>query len=773
MRSQQPVNDAIRPWLGAERESTRKVDEGLFERFMRHLPGFAWLKEASGKFVYVNDAMAKAFGISAEQALDKSDADLSPPSFARQYQENDAAAIQSEGGIRLVESYLHADGSTRTALVSKFPVMRHDGATLVGGIAIDITDRMRAEDGLRRSEERLRLATGTGKVGVWDWDIATDRVNWTGSLYAMLGLTHEQFDGTIASGLALVHPDDRAAVRNTLRRALDGEHGYEIEFRALRPDGATLWMYTNAEVIREHGKPVRLVGATLDITRRKQMEIALRENEERMRLALHGAHAGAWVYGADPQIAFWSPEFRELFGFTPDTPSTLDALSERVHPDDRAQMRSQFTELLRSGQGEFRQEFRITHPQLGLRWMLTLGRIDRDGEAVHCHGISLDITRAKQVEDELRTQDQRKNEFLATLAHELRNPLAPIRNGLEVLRLTHDSGAMAEQARDMMERQLRQMVRLIDDLLDLSRISRGKIELKRERIELQTIVRTALEVSRPLIEQAGHHLTLDLAPEPLCVDADATRLAQVFANLLNNAAKYTNDGGHIRVRLLRDGAAALVSVQDDGIGIPPQMLPRVFDMFTQVDRSLEKAQGGLGIGLSISRQLIEMHGGTIEARSEGPGKGSEFRVRVPLSHARPDAEAVRDAAPLHITTGLRILVADDNIDAAQTLAMMLTLNGNDVRTARDGIEAIAVAKSFLPQVILLDIGMPRLNGYDACRQIRRVDALAKCLIVATTGWGQDEDMCRSREAGFDHHLVKPVEASALEALLAREFAIPR
>jgi CheY-like chemotaxis protein len=406
---------------------------------------------------------------------------------------------------------------------------------------------------------------------------------------------------------------------------------------------------------------------------------------------------------------------------------------------------------------------------------MTLGRIDRyeDGR-LNCQGISIDISRLKQVEDELRIADQRKNEFLATLAHELRNPLAPIRNGLEILRLTDGSGDIAHQARAMMERQLRQMVRLIDDLLDLSRISRGKIELKRESVDLTGVVQNALEVSRPLIEQAGHQITLELASDPLFVHADATRLAQVFANLLNNAAKYTNNSGHIRVIVQRQGHEALVAVQDNGIGIPADMLPKVFEMFTQVDRSLEKAQGGLGIGLSIAKQLIDMHGGSIEAHSEGPGKGSEFRVRLPLTNATlATQKSAESLVPTPYATGLRILVADDNADAAKSLAMMLTMIGNEVVTARDGVEAVELARTFLPHVVLLDIGMPRLNGYDACRQLRAIESLANCLIVATTGWGQDDDIQRSREAGFDHHLVKPVEARVLEDLLGREYPPPR
>ena len=323
-----------------------------------------------------------------------------------------------------------------------------------------------------------------------------------------------------------------------------------------------------------------------------------------------------------------------------------------------------------------------------------------------------------------------------------------------------------ERIRAMMERQLGQMVHLIDDLMDLSRISRGKIDLRKERIELAKAIQHAIEASRPAIAQAGHELLIKFPPDPIHVDADLTRLAQVFSNLLNNAAKFTDRGGRIRLTMQQLGTEAVVWVQDNGIGIPAPMLPHVFEMFTQVDGDLGRSQGGLGIGLSIVQRLVEMHGGSVEARSEGPGSGSEFVVRLPVALPLAGDPPADQPDPVHATTCHRILVVDDNVDAAETLAMMLTMIGHETRTAHDGLEALVVAAAFRPGVIFLDIGMPKLNGYEAARLIRQQAWGKDMVLFALTGWGQEEDKRRTLEAGFDAHLVKPVLPDALEKLLA-------
>jgi signal transduction histidine kinase/CheY-like chemotaxis protein len=372
-----------------------------------------------------------------------------------------------------------------------------------------------------------------------------------------------------------------------------------------------------------------------------------------------------------------------------------------------------------------------------------------------------------QLYRELRDADRRKDEFLATLAHELRNPLAPIRNGLQVLRLSGKETGVAADARSMMERQLSQMVRLVDDLLDVSRISRNKLDLKRQRVALAAVVHSAVETSRPLVEQARHTLAVALPPDPVDLDADLVRLAQVFSNLLNNAAKYSERGGHISLTVDPRGGEAVVTVKDGGVGIPPHMLPKIFDLFTQVDRSLERSQGGLGIGLTLVRRLVEMHGGSVEARSEGHGLGSEFAVRLPMLPAaavQPPAGTGGTAQP---PARRRVLVADDNADAAESLAMMHEIMGNEVRMANDGLRAVEEAVAFRPDMILLDIGMPGLNGYEACRAIREQPGGAEPVIVACTGWGQEEDRRRAFDAGFDHHLTKPVQFEELLRLIAK------
>lgn len=398
-----------------------------------------------------------------------------------------------------------------------------------------------------------------------------------------------------------------------------------------------------------------------------------------------------------------------------------------------------------------------------------------EGQVVGCVLVFRDVTERRLAEQAAREASRHKDEFLATLAHELRNPLAPITNALSILRLASDDPEARSRATETMERQVTQMVRLIDDLLDVNRISRGKLALRKQRTELASVVYQAAEICRPLVESAGHELKIELPEQPVYLHADAVRLAQVFSNLLNNSCKFTEPGGRLQLSAVRQGEEVVVSIKDNGVGIPPDKLESIFGMFSQIGGALERTKGGLGIGLTLVKTLVELHGGHIEARSEGLKKGSEFIVTLPIVSSPvgglpvADEQAGSAASPATETAAerRRVLVVDDNRDSAESLAMLLRLAGNETHTAYDGREALTVAGKVRPDVLLLDIGLPELNGYDVCRRIREQPWGQSVLMVALTGWGQEEDRRKSREAGFNDHLVKPVEHAALMKVLAR------
>jgi two-component system CheB/CheR fusion protein len=400
---------------------------------------------------------------------------------------------------------------------------------------------------------------------------------------------------------------------------------------------------------------------------------------------------------------------------------------------------------------------------------------DSQGQIVGCVITLTDISERKRLEGELRRQaeqlaeaDRRKDEFLATLAHELRNPLAPLRHAVQFLQLKGPPEPELRAARAVIDRQVQHLTRLVDDLLDVGRISQGKVELRRQPIRLAAVVESAVETSRPLIEACRHELTVTLPVVPVWLDADPMRLAQVVANLLNNAAKYTEAGGRIDLTAAREGQEALVRVRDTGVGLPAEMLERIFEPFAQVDRSLGRAQGGLGIGLTLVKSLVEMHGGSVHATSAGPGRGSEFVVRLPVAQepGRPE-EAAEGKAPVGPKEApcCRVLVVDDNEDAARMLAMLLELEGNQVSVAHDGPGALAAARTFHPDVVLLDISLPGMDGYEVARRVRQLPGMQGVVLIAQTGWGQEEDRHRSRAAGCDAHLLKPVELETLQELL--------
>ena len=475
----------------------------------------------------------------------------------------------------------------------------------------------------------------------------------------------------------------------------------------------------------------------------------------------------------DGVIQSWNAAAERLFGYS--APEAIGRHISLVIPPDRMTEEDVIISALRDGQRiEHFETERVRRDGQRIVVSLTISPImDADGCVVGASKIVRDFTERKRLEDNLRRlaadlseTDRRKDEFLATLAHELRSPLAPLLNMLEVMKRSEGDTGTLRRARATIERQLGQLVRLVDDLLDLNRITHNRLELRRSDVDLSPVIHQAVEVSRPIADAAGHEIRLSLPAEPIHLHADAARLAQVFGNLLNNSCKYTRPGGTISIAAERRGEAAIVSVRDNGIGIPQNKLESIFEMFTQVDPSLERSQGGLGIGLTLVKRLVQLHGGSIEAKSAGNGRGSEFVVTLPAGVPSMVGVTAAPALARDLIPPRRILVVDDNRDSAESLAMLLSITGNETHVAHDGIDAYEAVVSYRPDVVLLDIGLPRLSGHDVCRRIREQPWGADIVLIALTGWGQEEDHRRSREAGFDGHLVKPVEYAELVALLS-------
>ena len=491
------------------------------------------------------------------------------------------------------------------------------------------------------------------------------------------------------------------------------------------------------------------------------------------RVLVECMQEGALVFGVEGTVLFGNRRLAELLRIPYDRLAGSDFYRFLV-----PSQRPAFENLIDQGlYGRTQGEFDLSRGDGNLVPVhLSMGVLPVGESPVLC-AIVTDLTTRKEHEALKRAQrvlqeaDRRKDEFLATLAHELRNPLAPIRNALQIQRLSGSLNSQARMAWEVIDRQVRQMTHLVDDLLDLGRIRRDQLTLRRERIDLSLVIRSAVETSQPMIAESAHELIVSLPDQPVYVDGDLTRLSQVFANLLNNAAKFTDHGGRIELTARIDGAYVVVTVQDNGVGIPHQLLSSIFDMFTHIDQGTERSYGGLGIGLTLVRRLVELHGGTVSAESDGPGHGSVLTVRLPrlldiVDQPRWSEKPAEENGQVHY----KILIVDDNRDSADMLGAMLGLKGHTVQAVYDGNSTFEVGPAFVPDVVLLDLGMPRPDGFEVCRRLRQQSWGANALVIAVTGWGQNGDRRRTREAGFDDHLVKPLEPAVLDAVLARHRA---
>ena len=727
--------------------------------------------DAEGRVTFLNSVAESLTGWPQAEALGRHLPEIFHivNEHTRQPVENPALRALTEGVIVGLanHSVLIARHEMERAIDDSAAPIRDEGGAVLGTVLVfrEVTEQRRAERERRESEERFRsLVVATSHI-VWTTDHDGKVVEDCPSWRAFTGQTYEQWKGW--GWLDAIHPDDRERTAQVWRQCVHDQCICQTEYRLRRHDGSYRWTAVRAvPVLEARGRIREWVGMNTDITERKRAEEALRQSEGRFRMLADNMSQLAWTCDLLGNVTWYNERWLDYTGMTFEDTKGWD-WSKVQHRDHLYRVVAGVKRSAETGE-PWDDTFPLRGRDGKYRWFLSRAVPIRDASgAVGCwFGTNTDVTELRDAQQALREADRRKDEFLAMLAHELRNPLAPISNAAQVLRRAGSDPRMVHSASEMLDRQVGQMARLVDDLLDMSRITRGKIELRRQHIELAPVLNQAVEAARPLVQSMEHELTLIVPPQPIYLDADPVRLIQMIGNLLNNACKFMDKGGRIALTVERQGQHAVIRVRDSGIGIAADQLPRIFEMFMQADTSLERSVSGLGIGLTLVRNVVEMHGGTIDAHSDGLGQGSEFVVRLPILFEPPGLPSRPTVGEPTSTTGRRILIVDDNQDGAESLALLLTLGGHETHIAQDGLEAIDAAEQLRPDVVLLDIGLPRLNGYEVCRRIREQGWGKDVVLVAVTGWGQEEDRDRSRDAGFNTHIVKPVDHDVLIKLLA-------
>jgi PAS domain S-box-containing protein len=729
-----------------------------------------WIIDAKARTKYANRRMAEMLGCAGE-AIERSSF------FDFIFAENVEEVLRWQGRSRQGSTenfdfrYRRYDGTVLWAHVSTVPISDESGTfNGVLGIFSDITERKRAEEALRENEIQFRAIFECSAVGQAQVDAATGRIVRVNRRFCEItGYEDSELIGM--SPADLTHLDDRAWDSQGLARLLHGELAeYVREKRHIRKDRQVIWVRVAAKLIRgSTGEPLRTIAVIEDITERKRAEEAL------VQLASIVTSSPDAIISCTPdaRIVTWNHAAERLFGWGPGE-VIGQTVAILVPPERSHEWEASFRKINQSESVAQYETVRLRKDHSLIDVSVTLSPVIVDGKMVAVSAIFRDISERKRLEQEvqnyveqLQAADRRKDDFIATLAHELKNPLAPIRYAGEMLGLCEPGDSDFQWGRRVIDRQVSQLTRLIDDLLDVSRITRNKLALKKQRVLLTDIINSAVDAVRPVINQNWHRFSATLPEESLYLDADAVRLTQVFINIVNNAAKYTPQGGRIRLSAKREDDKVIVRISDNGIGIDAEHLAHLFDMFYQADRSFEQATGGLGIGLTLVKRLVEMHGGTVEVHSAGKNQGSEVTVCLPvLVEPTPVSKSV-ERAEGKSTVPRRILVVDDYPNAAESLARWLRRVGNEVRTALDGIEGIQIAEQFRPDIVLLDIGMPKLGGYETAERIREQPWGERMVLVALTGWAQEEDQQRTRKSGFDAQLVKPIDRTELAALLAK------
>jgi PAS domain S-box-containing protein len=635
--------------------------------------------------------------------------------------------------------------------------------------------REAAEAALKVATARLESTMAAAEIGTWSWDIPNNRFTADRNLAALFGLKDEgDLQGDPQVHRRQIHIEDLPGVVAAERAAMTTGVLASTEFRVLWADGSEHWMARRGKVQMDaHGRALFISGLLIDITAQKIAEQALRASEKLYRAIGESIDFGVWVVDRSGRSVYTSESFLKLVGKT-QAQLAVSNWTEFLHPAEYEQTAAAWQDFLHS-EGTWYHENQVLGTDGRYHPVLSQGVAIRGehGEVTGRAGINLDISRLKATEEALREADRRKDEFLATLAHELRNPLTPIRHAVKLMEGDAANESQRHWARDVIGRQLQRMALMLDDLLEVSRITQGRLELKAEVVDLVAIVNTAVETARPLIEAKQQELHVSLPARPVSIAVDPLRISQSISNLLTNAAKYTDANGHISLSVELLPQEIAIAVKDDGIGLEPQAIPRVFDMFSQVKSAIDRSEGGLGIGLALVKGMIQLHGGWVEATSPGAGRGSQFTIHLPralvvMQAAQSEAQGPSESAR---PGGRRaVLVADDNRDAADTLALLLDMDGYETAVAHGGLQALDDIRRSRPDAAILDIGMPDLNGYEVARRIREEEWGRNMFLLAITGWGHPDDVARAKAAGFNEHLTKPVDAENVVRLLVKYLA---
>jgi len=762
------------------RVAQRRVTESreLFRVTLRSIGDAVITTDTTGCVTYINGVAESLTGWSKADALDQPLEKVFRivNEATRQPVENPANRVLRHGivvGLANHTVLIRKDGSECPIDDSAAPI-RDEQGHVSGCVLIfrDVTAQRLVE---REKENQLHTARLLASIVESSNDAIIGKSldgfiqSWNAAAERLFGYTAEQ---AIGQHISLVIPLDLIAEEARIIASLKaGQRIEHYETERVRSDGQRISVSLTISPIKDgSGNVIGASKIVRDITDRQRAE---RDRQNFVTLVENSTDF-IGMCDMDGMPFFVNRAGLEMVGLDSIDNALRTPLQEFFFPEDQEMITNEFLPKVREiGNNEV--EVRFRHFKTGAaRWMVYKVLMLRNvaNQPIGYATVSQDITDRKRLEDDLRRlavdlseTDRRKNEFLATLAHELRNPLAPMSNMLEVVKRADGDSETIRRAHDTIERQLTQMVRLVDDLLDLNRITHDRLELRRSEVELSSVIQQAVEVARPLIDTAGHNLTIDLPPEPIFLNADQTRLAQLFGNLLNNSCKYTRPNGEITLSVKRRDGEVAVTVKDNGAGIPPEKLDSIFDMFMQVDRTAEQSQGGLGIGLTLVKRLTEMHGGSIEAKSDGEGQGSEFVVRLPIVQKPEEISTAASDAPAAQSAQRRILIVDDNRDSADSLALLLEITGNKTYMAHDGLEAVELIEKHRPEVVLLDIGLPTLDGHEVCRRVREQPWGKDIVVIALTGWGQEDDRRKSEEAGFNGHLVKPVDYDKLLELL--------